>query len=94
MALQESQDKCIKNAGIVVNAGRKANTPADVFEAKSRLRVHELVGVMNKGKESLDMRKRYYYSTCSKKERRDMIVKTVKEKEEKSRIVKMTRKLK
>ena len=90
VTFQESQDDCIKNAGIVVDAGRKANTPADVSEAKSRLRVHELVGVPNKGKEGLGMKKRHYYSTCSKKERRDMVVKTVREKEEESRIVKMT----
>ena len=90
VTFQESQDVCIKNAGIVVDAGRKANTPAEVDEAKSRLRVHELVGVPNKGKEGLGMRKRQYYSTSSKKERRDMIVKTVREKEEESRVVKMT----
>ena len=90
VTFQESQDECIKNAGIVVDAGRKANTPAEVDEAKSRLRVHELVGVPNKGKEGLGMRKRQYYTTSSKKERRDMIVKAVREKEEESRIVKMT----
>ena len=90
VTFQESQDKCIQNAGIVVDGGRKANTPAEVNEAKSRLRVHELVGVPNKGKEGLGMRKRQYYSTASKKTQRDMIVKTVREKEEESRIVKMT----
>ena len=36
------------------------------------------------------MKKRQYYSTSSMKERRDMIVKTAGEKEEESRIVKMT----
>ena len=90
VTFQESQDKCIQNAGIVVDGGRKANTPAEVNEAKSRLRMHELVGIPNKGKEGLGMRKRQYYSTASKKTRRDMIVKTVREKEEESRIVKMT----
>ena len=90
VTFQESQDEHIRNAGIVVDGGRKANTPAEVNEAKSRLRVHELVGVPNKGKEGLGMKKRQYYSTSSKKERRDMIVKTVREKEEESRIVKMT----
>ena len=90
VTFQESQDKCIQNAGIVVDGGRKANTPAEVNEAKSRLRMHELVGIPNKGKEGLGMRKREYYSTASKKTRRDMIVKTVREKEEESRIVKMT----
>ena len=39
------------------------------------MRVHELVGVPNKGKEGLGMRKRQYYTTSSKKVRRDMIVK-------------------
>ena len=90
VTFQESKDECIKNAGIVVDAGSKANTPAEVIEAKSRLRVQELVGVPNKGKEGLGMRKRQYYSTSSTKLKRDMIVKTVREKEEESRVVKMT----
>ena len=90
VTFQESRDECIKNAGIVVDAGTKANTPAEVKEAKSRLRVQELVGVPNKGKEGLGMRKRQYYSSSSTKQKRDMIVKTVREKEEECRVVKMT----
>ena len=36
------------------------------------------------------MRKRQYYSTSSKTERRDMIVDTIREREEEQRLVKMT----
>ena len=90
VTLQESKDECVKNAEIVVDAGRKSNTPNSVNDAKSRLRVQELVGVPNKGKEGLGMKKRQYYSTSSSKDKRDMIVKSVRDKEEEDRIVKMT----
>ena len=90
VTLRESKDECIKNADIAVDAGKKANTKNSVDEAKSRLRVQEMVGVPNKGKEGLGMKKRQYYSTSSSKEKRDMIVKTVREKEEESRMVRMT----
>ena len=90
VTLQESKDECIKNAHIVVDAGKKSNTPNSVNDAKSRLRIQELVGVPNKGKEGLGMKKRQYYSTSTTKEKRDMIVKSVREKEEEDRMVKMT----
>ena len=50
----------------------------------------ELLGVPNKGKEGLSIRKRHYYSSSSKREKRDMIVKSVRDKEEEARVVKMT----
>ena len=90
VTFQESKDVCIKNAGIEVDAGKKTNTPGAVQEAKSRLRVQELTGVPNKGKEGLGMRRRKYFSTSSCKDKRDMIVKSVREREEERRFVKMT----
>ena len=90
MTLQESKDECIRNANIVVDAGRKAKTSNSVEDAKSRLRIQELVGVPNKGKEGLGMKRRQYYSSSSSKEKRDMIVSSVRDKEEEDRIVKMT----
>ena len=90
VTLQESKDECIRNANIVVDAGRKAKTSNAVEDAKSRLRIQELVGVPNKGKEGLGMKRRQYYSSSSSKEKRDMIVSSVRDKEEEDRIVKMT----
>ena len=68
----------------------KADTPAAVQDARSILRVQKIVGVPNKGKEGLGMRKRQYYSSSSKSGKRDMIVKAVREKEEETRMVNMT----
>ena len=90
VTLQESKDECIRNANIVVDAGRKAKTSDSVEDAKSRLRIQELVGVPNKGKEGLGMKRRQYYSSSSNKAKRDMIVRSVRDKEEEDRIVKMT----
>ena len=90
VTLQESNDECIRKAEIVVDAGKKSNTPKAVADAKSHLRIQEIVGVPNKGKEGLGMKKRQYFSTSSSKEKRNMIVKTVREKEEEDRMVRMT----
>ena len=90
VTFQESEDPCIKGAGIVVDAGRKANTEAEIQEAKSRLKTQEIIGITNTGKEGLGMNKGKYYSKSSAKEQRSMIVNTVREKEEERRVVKMT----
>ena len=82
VTLEESRDSCINNAGISVDGGRKADTPAEVKEAKSRLYMKEITGIANRGKEGLGMKKTQFSSRGSAKERRDMIVKTVREKEE------------
>ena len=49
----------------------------------------EITGIANRGREGLGMRKRQYYSTSSKNERRDMVIETIKEREEEQRVVKM-----
>ena len=90
VTLDDSKDPCIHNAGISVDAGRKANTPAEVKEARTRLQMKEITGIANQGKEGLGMRKRQYYSTSSKKVRRDMVVQTVRDKEEEKRMINMT----
>merc|ERR1711874_242741 len=58
-------------------------------EAKSRLRMKEIVGIPNKGKEGLGLNPRKYYSSSAKDERRTMIVDSVREAEEDRRRVKM-----
>lgn len=90
VTLEESSDPCIRNADIAVDGGRKANTQADVKDAKSRLQMREITGIANRGKEGLGMRKRQYYSTSSTSDRRDMVIGTIREKEEEQRFIKMT----
>ena len=90
VTFQESSDPCIKGAEIQVDKGRKANTHEEIEEAKSRLRMQEITGVPNKGREGIGTRKTQYYSKSSKKDRRDMIVNAVREKEEEKRVVNMT----
>ena len=90
VTFQESEDPCIKGAEIDVDAGRKADTKEEVHTAKSRLRMKEIIGVTNKGKEGLGMRKEKFYSKSSMKEQRDMIVSTMRENKEDKRIVMMT----
>ena len=90
VTFQESEDPCIKGAEIDIDVGRKANTKIEVLKAKERLKMQEIIGATNKGKEGLGMKKEKFFSKVSTKEQRDMIIKTVREKEEERRLVKMT----
>jgi hypothetical protein len=51
VTLQESNDQCIQKAEIVVDGGRKADMPGEVEEAKSRLRLIDIAGIANVGRE-------------------------------------------
>ena len=80
----------MKGAEVRVDGGRKTDTQAAVEEAESRLKMQELTGIPNKGKEGLGLHPRVPFSKASKKEKRKMIVKTIKEMEEEERIARMT----
>ena len=86
---EESEDPCVRGANLKVDGGRKSDTPGSVEDAKSRLRMKEIVGIPNKGKEGLGMNPRKYYSSSTKEERRTMVVDTIREAEEDRRRVKM-----
>ena len=86
---EESEDPCVRGAKLKVDGGRKADTPGSVQDAKSRLRIREIVGIPNKGKEGLGLNPRKYYGSSTKKEKRTMVIDTIREAEEDRRRVKM-----
>ena len=88
-AFEESEDPCVKGAKLIVDGGRKADTPGSVKDARSRLEMKDIVGIPNKGREGLGMNPRKYFGSSTKKERRTMVVDTVREAEEDRRRVKM-----
>ena len=49
--LEEADDPCIRGAGIEVDGGRIADTGKSVREAKEKLRMEEIVGIPNRGRE-------------------------------------------
>ena len=90
VTLNESEDPGVKGAEVCVDGGRKTDTKAAVTEAESRLKMQEMTGIPNKGKEGLGLHPRVPFSKASKKEKRKMIVKTVQQMEEEARVVRMT----
>ena len=90
LIFEDSVDPCISNANITVDGGRKADTPAEVKQAKSRLQMQEIIGIPNKGREGLGMRGRQYYSKSTKKGKRDLVVQEIRNKEEEVRKANMT----
>ena len=90
VTLDESEDPGVKGAGVCVDGGRKTDTQAAVEEAESRLKMRDLTGIPNKGKEGLGLQPRVPFSKANKKEKRKMIVKTIQEMEGEERTVRMT----
>ena len=86
---QASNDPCIKGAHIQVDAGRKFNTAEEIDDAKSRLRIQEITGISNKGREGLGTKNIKFFSKSTSKERRDMIVTSARKKEEEQRVINM-----
>ena len=86
--LEEADDPCVRNAGIRVDIGRKADTEESVKDAKAKLREEEIAGVPNRGREGLGLNPKRVIQ--NKKERRTAIVEKVRETEEDRRRVKMT----
>ena len=85
VTFQQSKDECINKANIKIEAGKKWRIENEVEEAKSKLRLQEIAGIANIGREGLGLKHRQYYSTSSDKEKRGMIVEAVREKEEETR---------
>ena len=88
--LEEAEDPCVSNAGIQVDGGRKADTAQSVKEARERLKMEQIAGIPNRGREGLGLNPKKYYDSSSKKEKRTMIVEKVREREEERRNVRMT----
>ena len=88
--LRNSDDQGVKGAEVKVDGGRKANTEANVEEAEFKLRLQEVAGNPNKGREGLGLTPRTIFSKATKAEKRTMIVNAVREAEEDKRVVKMT----
>ena len=87
--LRDSEDQGVKGAEVKVDGGRKANTQASLEDAESRLRMQEVAGNPNRGKEGLGSTPRTFFSKATRAERRTMIVDTVREAEEEKRVVRM-----
>ena len=89
ITLQDAKDPCVRKANIKVDGGRKANTKREVDEARSRLRMRDIAGIANKGREGLGLSKRQYYCKSSKRDQRTMVTEEIRKKEEETRQVRM-----
>ena len=87
--LETSGDDCINKANISLDSGRKWKVGEAVEDAKSRLRLQDIAGIANVGKEGLGMNLRKYYAGSSDKEKKQLIVKKIRESEEESRLVRI-----
>ena len=87
--LEDSKDERIQKAGIRIKIGRKWDARREMEEAKAALHHQEIAGISNVGREGIGFTPRQYYSKVDKQERRKMIVKKVRQKEEQQRMVKI-----
>ena len=72
ITFQEAKDPCVRNANIQVDAGRKANTKQEIEDARFRLKMRDIAGIANKGREGLGLSKRQYYCRSSQRNKRKL----------------------
>ena len=89
ITFQEAKDPCIRNADIKVDSGRKANTKLEVEQARSRLKMRDIAGIANKGREGLGLSKRQYYCKSNQRDKRTMVTEEIRKKEEEARQIRM-----
>ena len=87
VTLETSTDGCIKGADINLDSGTKWKVSEAVEEAKFRLRLEEITGIPNKGREGLGLYHRQYHSKATERERRGMTVQKARQAEEERRLV-------
>ena len=59
-------------------------------EAESKLRLQEIAGIPNVGREGVGVNHRQYYSKCTEVEKRKLVEQKVRESEEQRRLVKIS----
>ena len=87
--VEQSRDQNIREAGIQFKTGRRWRVEEEVQKAKSQLKMQEIAGIANVGREGIGLNKRIYYSKASKEERRNLITQKVRENQEEQRRVKV-----
>ncbi|KAI8522143.1 hypothetical protein Bbelb_018970 [Branchiostoma belcheri] len=87
VTLESSSDKNVSKAGVVLRTGRKWSVEKAVEEARSNLRHRDIVGVVAQGRLGLGAGnpESQRWSTAGPKERRDMVQKEVRRREEEGR---------
>ena len=90
VTFEQSEDKCVSNAGISLEAGKKWRIATELDQAKSRLRMQDIAGTANRGREGLGLRHIPIYSGSKGKERRNLITGKTREKIEEERQVRIT----
>ena len=86
-ALSTSKDQGVRGAKVNLDAGRKWKASEEHQKAISSLKMQDIAGIANKGREGLGLEKRQYYQTSSDRQRRTLISKKVRESEEERRKV-------
>ena len=73
MILENSQDQCVSEAGIQVEAGRKWNADQAVAEAKQRLRHKDIVSAVSHGRQGLGCTSRQSWKSADKATQRQLV---------------------
>ena len=85
MTLRDSKDDKVRLAGVEVRTGRKRSASRAVDEAESRLRHKDIVGTVAVGRQGLGTSKSRCWKKADAAERRRMVQKEIRSKEEENR---------
>ncbi|XP_060608354.1 uncharacterized protein LOC132760383 [Ruditapes philippinarum] len=85
LTLRDSSDEKISGAGIEIRTGRKWSVKQAVDRAESSLKLQDIVGTTNKGREGLGIRLKQRWSDSDKVERRSMVQTELRRAEDETR---------
>ena len=92
VTLKQSKDSKVRNAGIEVRTGRKWSASQAVQEAESQLKLKDVIGTTQVGRQGLGINKSTRWSTANDKDKRSMIqdeIRSVEEEKRKAKAVSM-----
>lgn len=85
VTLKQSKDSKIRNAGIEIRTGRKWSASQAVAQAESQLKLKDVMGTTQVGRQGLGITKRKQWSTANDQEKRSMIQEEIRYMEEEGR---------
>ena len=88
MMLDDSKDKVIKSLNLTLKTGRKWKVKDTIISAKENLAFKEVNSLTQTGRQGLGVNEKKWWSQATGKDRRDMVIQEVRNKEDNKRLIK------
>ena len=88
MMLDDSKDKVIKSLNPTLKTGKKWKVKVNIISAKENLAFKDVIGLTQTGRQGLGVNEKKWWSQANGKDRRDMVIQEVRNKEDNKGLIK------